>query len=716
MMKARDVLRRYATGERDFRGANLRGLSFKGKCLAGADFSGADIRGTSFTGVDLTGVKFCEAKAGLQRRQVIVNLTITFVMSMLSGVLSWGPAIFIILTLDSVSLINVLMGWVSLAVVIVITFVVIRKGVMAGLIVITVAIIIAGALVVTGARTLAVIAAGTLAVAGLFIGSGVVAFTLAIAVAETVVVAIVGLFVGAGAVMVTGTTVAGVAESFAGLFVGAGAAIVAEIVTVVGTVTVTVLFTGLNTYLAWRAMHGDPRDLWIRSTAIAFAAWGGTSFRGADLTDADFSKAQLKCCDFRPGQIKHKFVSTQLVRTCFQNTNKLEILRPGQTILRNASIRNLLINPENGYGKNLFHANFYGAYLKGANLENANLKGANLHHADLSEANLKNANLMKTSVLDADFSGAYLTGAYIGSWNIDTHTCFKNVDCQYIYLLEQPNELGSRERRPHDPNKVFAPGDFERLYTQLMHTVEILLKGGMNREAFAAAFNKIVQENPEITWDSIQSIEKKGDDVLLTVEVPPETDKAQIEQTFDSAYVARLEAQAEAQSLRAQDMKDIALALANQKNTINVKAESKAMSDNPNISIGGDFKGNLAGGDLDASGSAQNFDNLNSTLTTAINQLPEPSEPEQPNLKTILSELQTAINATELDPDDQAEALEQLQILLEAGQNPQDSAAQKAAKRAATWFKGITANLSTTATLVVACQRLLPLIGQYFGF
>lgn len=48
-MKATEVLNRYAKGERDFRGANLRGQNFRGQDLSGADFSEADIRGTNFT-------------------------------------------------------------------------------------------------------------------------------------------------------------------------------------------------------------------------------------------------------------------------------------------------------------------------------------------------------------------------------------------------------------------------------------------------------------------------------------------------------------------------------------------------------------------------------------------------------------------------------------------------------------------------------------------
>ncbi|MEM8642173.1 MAG: pentapeptide repeat-containing protein [Cyanobacteria bacterium P01_G01_bin.54] len=506
----------------------------------------------------------------MQQRQVVLNLLIAFVMSILAGFLYWIPAVFVLL-ISGPDLSSVIIGWASITVLVVYFFTAVRKGVVAGAVV--VAVSVSGAAAAAGA----VAGSVTIAVAGSVVVAASVSGAVAVIVAASV--AIAGTV--AGAVLVTVTV--------SGAVMIAGVVLTPETVVVTGAIAVAVLLTSLNVYLARRAMQGEPRDSWIRSTAVAIAAWGGTSFRGADLTDADFTKAQLKCCDFRPGKVREKVVSTQLVRTCFQNTKKLELSRPGQTILGDSNVRDLLVNPEHGRNKNFVHSRFYGAYLQGANLENANLKGTNLHHADLSSANLKNANLMKANVLDTNFTDAYLTGAYLCSWNVDKTTRFKNVDCQYIYLLECPDGKGNRDRRPHNPDKVFAPGDFERLYTQLMHTVEILLKGGMNREAFAAAFNQIMTENPDITWDSIQSIEKKGPDVLLTLEVPPETDKAQVERTFDAAYVARLEAQAEAQVIRAQDMKEHAQDM---KEIALVLAQQQKSSD-PNVAM--EFNGPVYG-------------------------------------------------------------------------------------------------------------------------
>ncbi len=47
-MKAAEVLRRYANGERDFHCADLRGQDFELANLLGANFSRADMRGANF--------------------------------------------------------------------------------------------------------------------------------------------------------------------------------------------------------------------------------------------------------------------------------------------------------------------------------------------------------------------------------------------------------------------------------------------------------------------------------------------------------------------------------------------------------------------------------------------------------------------------------------------------------------------------------------------
>jgi hypothetical protein len=120
-----------------------------------------------------------------------------------------------------------------------------------------------------------------------------------------------------------------------------------------------------------------------------------------------------------------------------------------------------------------------------------------------------------------------------------------------------------------------------------METVQILLKEGINPEAFVAAFQKLMREFPDITPESIQGVEKKENDVLLTITVPEGTDKGKVEQILDEFYQARLEAQMRAEQLKSKDeeiafyrqeidyMKEIVEILSQQPPSINIIQEDK---------------------------------------------------------------------------------------------------------------------------------------------
>lgn len=533
-------------------------------------------------------------------------------------------------------------------------------------------------------------------------------FTFAGAVTETVA----NFFVFAGAV----TGIVAGKDSLPGILVGAGAAAGISAFTIAVAVAVAVTSLGLGLYCSRRAFQGDAKFALLRSFGIAFAALGGTSFCGADLTAANFSQASLKGTNFKVSRTQ----PTRLDLVCWKDSHQLDRARVGDSILAAAAVRDLLVS-HNGSHQSYLNANLSGAHLAGANLQQANLKGADLSGTNLAHADLRHANLTQTLALGTNFRHAHLTAACLEAWNIDHTTQLEDVDCQYVYFLETPNALGSRERRPHDPDQIFQPGDFETLYRQVINTIQVLLRNGMNRPAFAAAFHQLMQDYPGITDHSIQAIERKGNDALVTLEVPDDADKGQIAKSLLQSYeteVRHLQAQVqELHQLRAADLKDIALeSVRHPLNIIQAVGENSVQETNDSsrkIEIGS------IGGDFNASGQALNLGKLDisGTVTNAINQLPDESNSHQPSLKDLLSQLQAAIEAEPtLSDADKADLLEQVQHLAEAKRTTEPTQKEGLVRKAKKMFDATLKNLPDTAKIAEACSKLLPLILKALGF
>jgi hypothetical protein len=117
---------------------------------------------------------------------------------------------------------------------------------------------------------------------------------------------------------------------------------------------------------------------------------------------------------------------------------------------------------------------------------------------------------------------------------------------------------------------------------------------------------------------------------------------------------------------------------------------------------------------LDFEKKDRNMSNSKLNFTDTINQLPASPQSDQPGIKELLTELQTAIEAeTNLSDHDKAEALEQVKTLAEVERNPQERTMQKARKTAMKILKGTIASLPNAATLVEACSKLLPAIETF---
>jgi uncharacterized protein YjbI with pentapeptide repeats len=545
-MKASEVLQQYAQGKRDFRGVNLRGLSFRNQDLSGADFSGADIRSTNFQGARLQGTQFVKAKAGLQKSRMILLLVFALLLVALSGFCYTLNAYFIVLIFDTSSSGSMVAGWVSLVVWVTFLIVLWHQGILAAITTVAVLVAIAVALVavvavdgvMAGAPTSAAAIAfdiaftrgGTFAVAMVFVGVGMGAGAIAgagagaggmaLAVAST----IAGIMAEIVALCCAVTVAASLSGSLAGSLSVAGSIPMA----IAGALTVSitvVIAAGVNFYIARRGMKGDEKHSLIRSIAVAFAAIGGTSFQGADLTEANFTGAVLKSTDFR---------SANLTRTYWKKAKLLDIARPGKSILAQRTVRELLVS-----GKG-YHQNFSKADLRGANLTHADLSYTNLTQADLSQAtlqgaNLEGANLTEVNAIGTNLTQAKLTAACIEAWNTDSKTQLNQIQCDFIYLLNH-----QQERRPS--SGIFTPGEFTQLFQEVFNTVDLIFKDGVNWKAFVSAFKQVKVENEKTELD-IQSIENKGDGVIIVkVNVPPHSDKEKIHASFTQNYQLKLQA------------------------------------------------------------------------------------------------------------------------------------------------------------------------------
>ncbi|MBE9220264.1 pentapeptide repeat-containing protein [Dolichospermum flos-aquae] len=689
----------------DYSGPNLRGRSFKGQNLTGANFSQADIRGVDFTNATLKGADFTGAKAGLQRRWVIGLLIITLLLSVLSGFLSILIGVLIAYIFNEKNSENVIAGIVSLVIVIVFCVVTIRKGLIAG----------AGSLAVAGtlAVALAGAGAGALAVAGTLAGALAGAGAGSLAVAGTLAGA--GSLAGAGTLAVAGAVAVALALARTLAVAGAGAVALALAGAGAG------VFVIFSAYIGWRSLKGDERDPWIRSYAIAFAATGGTSFHGADLTDANFTGATLKNTDFR---------KANLTRTRFYEAKKLDFAEPGNTILSNPAVLNLLVTL-NGRDKSYFGANLRGANLIDADLKEANLKNADIIEATFQGANLEWANLTLTQAIGTNFTKAQMTGACVEAWNIESTTILDNVDCRFVYLLKDPKPgTDDRERRPSSGE--FQPGEFTKLFEEVLNTVDLIFQNGIDWKAFITAFKKVQVENGD-TELVIQSIENKGDGVVVVkVAVPENANKEKIHSDFNQNYpLALAEIEKYKELLQAKDeriedhkqqIKDIkqfyselvniSKSLADQQTSI----ENKIIQEINNVNNDSSRKieiGNI-GRDFNASGQALNLGEISGTVINTINELATAPEPDKPGIKELLTQLKTAIETdTDLTAKDKEKALKQVKSLAEAAQNPQEK--QDLADTAITMLKGTIANLPTAAKLVEECGKLLPLIAGFLG-
>ena len=351
-------------------------------------------------------------------------------------------------------------------------------------------------------------------------------------------------------------------------------------------------------------------NAYLSNTSLRNAYLSNANLSNADLIYANLINANLNYANLIYANLNYaKLFDTNLINADLRNTN-----------LDNADLRNTNLDNANLNYAKLFNADLIYANLNNADLRNTNLSNADLSNANLSNANLSNAELRIVKALATNFSSATLTGACIKDWNINSKTKLDNVICDYIYLSSKINwdyDEGAYyreryERRPSDPNKNFKPGEFTKLFQKALETVDLIFLDGIDWQAFLTSFQKLQVEsnNDEL---AIQAIERKTDGAFVVrVEVPPDANKADIEQYLKQEYEIELKAIEDKYRLEL-NAKDREIEIYKQQNTnifeiaklaasrpiqniidITNKAENKSMSDTFNNDLQGANIANFA--------------------------------------------------------------------------------------------------------------------------
>jgi len=723
-----------------YENANLRGRSFKGENLSGINFSGADIRGANFTNAILTEANFSHARTGLTPSRSIGLMVGALVLVAISGLVigysSAFPAFIANLLAEQNAAGKELLITTGLFILASFVFVILRQGLGASLGILAIITAIITAIVAfAGAGDSSITAASVLQaviiamlVAGVLVESLALSIFLAIAktkaLALPVIVALAIAIVG-GQEGVKGTPSATLTLSLV----------------MTGAISIALII--LAVYISIQAMAGDRRYRLVRAISISLCTNLGTSFRGANLTDADFAQATLPYTDFRKASLK---------RTSWFQASKLALSRVEGTYLEDSELRNLVVSRD-GHGKVYDYKNLQGLNLQAANLIDASFIGADFNEATLQDADLTRAKLVKTRLYGADLAHSCLTGACIQDWAISTDTQLEQVICTHIYMRLPTQEDPDPWRKPDNRNETFQEGDFTDFIAPIIKTLDLYRQqnvdprqmastfksldlyhyGGIDPAAAAIALQQLAEENPEARLE-IVALEGRGEEkVRLQAAVTGEANSSQLNAKYFEKYrqisalpyrdIQTLLAGAAEKDERIRSLeKLLENALQQPKfyvETYQNQGEFIMSQSKGNVNISG-VQGNVSG--IAAAGENQTMTGvaigaISGSVTNTINQLPASPDPENPGIKELLAQLQAAIEAeSELPDEDKAEALEQVKTLAEAGQKPEDNVLQKAAKTSMKILKGTVASLPDAAKLAESCVKLLPAIAALLAF
>ena len=297
--------------------------------------------------------------------------------------------------------------------------------------------------------------------------------------------------------------------------------------------TITILFSIFlilsSSCIAWYALKGDQRFEVVRTFSIIAASVGGTSFQGADLTEANFYKAWLRNTDFD---------GANLALAYWYQSRRIDLIIHGETYLKSAAIRKLVSTLE-GKGRNFDRNNLKGINLEGADLSNASFIATDLSGANLRKANLSNAKLVGTKLDFANLEGACITGSYIKDIGITRKTNLEKIDCKYVFMDLPTEDNPDPQRMPPSQQGDFEGNDFQVFITSVLETLDLYHKQEINA-GIAINILKGMTEKYPVTFELV-GLENRGNrQFVIRLKVNGLTSHFRLQEEYYSRYEQKL--------------------------------------------------------------------------------------------------------------------------------------------------------------------------------
>lgn len=621
--------------EHDVSKKQLRSCSFRGQDLSGESFKDADIRGINFSGTTLSHANFSNAKAGLTpvwEFSLKSGLILSVIMLSFVGGYAGDLAGSLLPDIESLAG-KIFYCTAGLCLIFSFPIIIIRKGLSVGflLFLVLTPIFLTFAAALGFSKPLSGL---LLLFIGLTIGMAVmVAGAIAVAVAQILPGNKIWIvIISAALIAATLGVEVSIAQMDREVYDQAW-----HIWSRVGSAgLVTLVWVSLIPLVGNQAIAGNPKYWFVYWLAIAISNYGSTSFRNADLTDADFSNANLRQADFR---------DANLTRTRWHHAKYLAQARTDEEYLENPKIRQLVISLS-GKGQNFDHFDLRGLNLAGADLTKASFEGTKLSGATLKGAKLDGAKLVRTQLYGTDLSEASLTGAYIQGWSISTDIkLFDDVQCRYVYM-QLPTEADPDPcRKPDNKKEFFEQGDFADFITPIITTLELYQTRDVDPRQFktldlfhhgrvdpavaTVALAEFISSHSEADI-KVVALEGHGDDkVRVQVKVNGKADRSALSADYAAIYQEvslrpRADLQASLDNIKDESILNFANAIqtATKSNMCFITINQTIVNENNSINIdsgGGNVSG-VVGGNVKNVNGTVNLGTVHSDVNNAIGQ------------------------------------------------------------------------------------------------